>query len=253
MIMSSVVSNRLLAALSPEASEAITSRCKAVSLPIRTQLYEPEQTPKHAYFLTSGFASVVAPMLDGGTAEVESIGREGVVGSFHLLGNAPVPTGCFMQLAGTGLRMELSELRELFGAVDEVRTRILELVQQQALTVSQLSGCNRLHEAEARLSRWLLMAQDRAKSDVLKLTQEFLAEMLGTQRTTVSIIAGALQRADLIRYRHGEVRIVDREGLKSAACDCYRIVHKLHSNLYALPWDQDAKRGKSAGRNLKRD
>ena len=109
-------------------------------------------------------------------------------------------------------------------------------MQQQALTVSQMSGCNRLHEAEARLARWLLMAQDRTRTDVLSLTQEFLGEMLGTQRTTVTTTAGVLQRSGFIQYRQGEVRILNREGLKEAACDCYRIVKRLYAGLYATAW-----------------
>lgn len=197
-------------------------------------------------FMTSGIASVVTPMLDGGTAEVELIGYEGLVGSFHLLGSAPVPTSCFIQMAGTGLRMELSVLRESFRTSDAIRDRILELVQYQALTVSQMAGCNRLHESEARLARWLLMAQDRTRSDVLNLTQEFLAEMLGTQRTTVTTTAGALQRSGFIQYRQGEVKIVDREGLEAAACDCYRIVKQLYSKLYTEAPPPAINSGKSA-------
>ena len=236
--MPGTVSNRLLSSLSPEAAELLTSRCTAVALPLRTPFYEPGELPRYACFITSGIASVVAPMLDGGTAEVEIIGYEGVVGSLHLLGSASVPTSCFVQIAGTGLRMEMNELRRIFHSSTEVRGRILELVQLQALTVSQMSGCNRLHEAEARLARWLLMAQDRTQSDVLHLTQEFLAEMLGTQRTTVSTTAGVLQRSGLIQYRQGEVRIIDREGLIEATCDCYRIVKRLYSDLYAAPWQR---------------
>ena len=229
------VTNRLLSALSSESSRWLTSRSTAVPLPVRTSLYEPEQALRYAYFLTSGMASVVTPMLDGGVAEVEVIGDEGLVGSFHLLGGAPVATSCFMQIAGTGLRIEISELRAAFIASEEIRNRILELVQQQALTVSQIAGCNRLHEAEARLARWLLMAQDRAQTDVLHLTQEFLAEMLGTQRTTVTMMARALQSVGLIQYRQGEVKIVDRPGLEAAACDCYRIVKQLYVDLFVRP------------------
>ena len=231
--MASPVTNRLLSALSPQAAELLTSRCTPVSLPLRTSLYEPDEPLPHAYFMTSGIASVVTPMLDGGTAEVEVVGREGIVGSFHLLGSAPVSTSCFVQIAGTGLRIRFADLRAAFKTSEEIRGRILEFVQQQALTVSQMAGCNRLHEAEARLARWLLMAQDRTGDEVLGLTQEFLAEMLGAQRTTVTLIAGSLQRIGLIQYKQGEVRIVDRERLESAACDCYRIAKQLHANLYS--------------------
>ena len=234
--MSESPRNRLLSALSPKALELLTPHCSAVDLPVRTSLYEPERSPRYAFFLTSGIASVVTPMSDGGTAEVEVIGHEGLVGSFHLLGSATSPTSCFMQLTGTGLRIGFAELRKAFHASEEIRSRILELIQQQALTVSQMAGCNRLHEAEARLSRWLLMAQDRTQSDVLHLTQEFLAEMLGAQRTTVTTVAGILQRSGLIEYKQGVVRIKDRESLESSACDCYRIARQLYVSLYSKPF-----------------
>ena len=227
------IANRLLSSLSKEASDLLLSRCTAVPLPVRASFFGPEDTLKHATFITSGLASVVTLMMDGGTAEVEIIGCEGLVGSFHLLGPASLPTSCFMQVAGTGLRIELIELRKAFRASDELHTRILELVQCQALSISQLAGCNRLHEAEARLARWLLMARDRTDSDVLRITQEFLAKMLGTQRTTVTTTAGVLQRCGLIEYRQGEVRILDRAGLVAAACDCYRIVRQLNEKLYS--------------------
>ena len=97
---------------------------------------------------------------------------------------------------------------------------------------NQIAGCNRLHEAEERLARWLLMAQDRTQSDVLNFTQEFLAMMLGARRTTVTLIAGALQKAGLIEYQRGHVKILDRVNLEAAACDCYRIIRDLHTNLY---------------------
>ncbi len=234
--MSEVPQNRLLSSLSPRALELLTPYFSAVDLPLRTPLYEPERFPRYAFFITSGIASVVTPMADGGTAEVEVIGHEGLVGSFHLLGAAAAPTNCFMQLAGTALRIGFTELRRAFHNSEEIRVRILELIQQQALTVSQMAGCNRLHEAEARLSRWLLMAQDRTQSEVLHLTQEFLAEMLGAQRTTVTTVAGVLQRSGLIEYKQGVVRIRDRESLESSACDCYRIARRLYVNLYSKPF-----------------
>jgi CRP-like cAMP-binding protein len=171
-------------------------------------------------------------MADGGTAEVGLIGREGVVGSFHLLGPAPVITDCFIQLDGEGLRIPMSDLRSAFHSSEEIRERVLEFVQEQALAVSQLAGCQRLHESEERLARWLLMAQDRVDSETLNFTQEFLAMMLGAQRTTVTMVAGALQRSGLIEYHRGKVRIPNRENLEAAACDCYRITKSLYANLY---------------------
>ena len=188
--------------------------------------------PTHAYFPTSGLASVVTSLPDGETAEVSFIGREGVVGAFHLIGPADVLTNCFMQMQGAGLKISLSDLRAAFESSEEIRDRVLEAVQEQALTIGQIAACNRLHEAEERLARWLLMARDRTQSDVLDITQEFLAVMRGARRATVTMVAVALQRSGLIEYRRGRVKILDSENLEAAACECYKVTKHLYDWLY---------------------
>lgn len=228
--------NLLLACLSSESRERLTSFCTPVSLPLKTLLYEAEIDPHYGYFMTSGFASVVTSVTDGGSAEVGLIGREGLVGALHLLGPAKIPTRCFIQLEGAALRIPLSELRRVFRSSEEIRDRILELVQEQALSLGQIAGCHRLHTAEERLARWLLMAQDRVQSNDLYLTQEFLAMMLGARRTTVTVVAGTLQESGLIEYRRGNVKILNRENLIAAACECYQVVSDLYQNLYARSW-----------------
>lgn len=224
--------NFLLSALSPESRDQLLSHAAAVSLPLKMVLYEAGQTPEYAYFITSGIASIVASIPNGSSAEVGLIGQEGLVGSMHLLGSLPVPTRSFIQLEATGLRIPLPVLKELFRSSEEIRDRILDFVQEQALSVSQLAACQRLHESEARLARWLLMAQDRTRLEVLKFTQEFLAMMLGAQRTTVTMVAGALQRAGLVEYSRGSVKILDRAGLEAAACHCYQVTKQLYAGLY---------------------
>jgi CRP-like cAMP-binding protein len=228
----SQTTNLLLSALSPESRELLMDASTAVPLPLRTPLYEAEETPAYAYFMTSGVASVVTTVTDGGTAEVGLIGREGVVGAFHLLGPAPVPTSCFIQLAATGRRIPLSELHKAFQSSPEIRQRLLEFVQAETLSLGQIAACQRLHEAEERLARWLLMAQDRVQSDALSFTQEFLAMMLGARRTTVTVVAGSLQQSGLIEYRRGHVKILNREDLEAAACQCYQVSKGLYNNLY---------------------
>jgi CRP-like cAMP-binding protein len=228
-------SNLFLNSLSAESRDLLVKQCVEVDLPVRKSLYEAENPPHYAYFLTSGIASVVTAMEDGSTAEVGLIGREGVVGSFHLLGPAKVSTSCFIQLPATALRIPFAGLVHAFRSNEEIRDRILEFVQEQAVSLSQLAGCNRLHESEERLSRWLLMAQDRTGTDVLDFTQEFLGMMLGARRTTVTVIAGVLQRSGLIEYRRGRVTILDRQNLESAACDCYQITKQLYHELYTQP------------------
>jgi CRP-like cAMP-binding protein len=207
-------------------------RSVAVELPLRTPLFAAQQMPGYAHFLTSGVASLVVMTRSGGTAEVGLIGREGVVGGFHALGPAPAPTDCMMQMAGAALRIPLRDLRDAVNASEEIRRRILEMAQEETASLSQIAGCNRLHEAEPRLARWLLMAMDRTGCDVLNFTQEFLANMLGAQRTTVTVIAGELQRRGVIQYSRGKVRILDRAGLEAAACDCYPVLKELYANLY---------------------
>jgi CRP-like cAMP-binding protein len=205
---------------------------KPVTLPIKTVLYEADETPKYAHFMTSGIASIVSSMSDGATAEVGIFGREGLVESFHLLGKARIPTRCFIQVEATALRMPFKELQHEFLENQVLRDSVLQCVQSQGFILGQLAACNRLHEAEERLGRWLLMVRDRVDSDQYLLTQEFLANMLGARRTTVTAAAGTLQRKGLIKYSRGRIRIVDAPGLENEACECYDTVKKLFQNFY---------------------
>jgi CRP-like cAMP-binding protein len=196
--MPSRASNLFLSSLTSASRERLMVRATPVSLPLRTPLYEPEQIPAFAYFITSGVASVVTSMPDGATAEVGLIGHEGIVGSFHLLGPAPVPTECFIQLEWTDIRIPFVEMKKAFRSSEEIKERVLEFVQVQALSLGQLAGCQRHHGTAERLARWLLMAQDRTQSAQLNFTQEFLAAMLGVQRTRVTAVAASLQRSGLL-------------------------------------------------------
>ena len=230
--MSALTNNMFLDVLSAESHDLLLSKTTPVMLPSRTFLSKAEEVPAFVFFLTSGVTSVVASTADGGTAEVGLIGREGLVGAFQLLGPALVPTDCFIQMEGAGLRLPLADMRAAFRSNPEIHARTLEFVQQQSLSLLQIAGCHRFHDAEERLARWLLMAQDRSQTDVLDLTQEFLAMMLGARRTTVTMIAGAMQRSGLIEYNRGRVKILSRENLEHAACDCYEVTRKLYDQLY---------------------
>lgn len=230
--------NLLLASLSTESRELLISHSTPVTLPLRTVLYTAGSVPADAYFITSGIASIVGSTTDGETAEVGVVGREGLVGAVHLLGPAAAPTDCFIQLPATGLKIAYAKLLQIFRSSEEIHMRILELVQEQALSLSQLATCNRLHTAEERLARWLLMVQDRIQSAKIDLTQEFMAQMLGAQRTTVTMVAGALQRGGSIEYKRGSVRILNRPELEAAACDCYAVTQRLYGNLFQRPLPQ---------------
>jgi CRP-like cAMP-binding protein len=231
--MNGQATNLLLAALPSAYRDSLLKRLKPVALPLRTVLYEPDETPKYAHFVTSGIASIVSSMANGASAEVGIWGSEGLVESFHLLGRAKIPTRCFIQMDATALRIPFKELQKEFLENEGLRESVLQCVQSQGFILGQLAACNRLHEAEERLARWLLMVRDRVESDTYFLTQEFLANMLGARRTTVTSAAGALQRKGFIKYSRGRIRIVDSKGLEEAACECYKTVRNLFLNFYS--------------------
>jgi CRP-like cAMP-binding protein len=231
--MNGQASNLLLATLPPAYRSSLLHRLKPVALPLRTVLYEPDEIPKYAHFMTSGIASIVSSMSNGSSAEVGVWGSEGLVESFHLLGRARIPTRCFIQMDATALRMPYKELQKEFLENEGLRESVLQCVQSQGFILGQLAACNRLHEAEERLARWLLMVRDRVESDTYFLTQEFLANMLGARRTTVTAAAGALQRKGLIKYSRGRISIVDSAGLEDATCECYKTVRNLYLNFYS--------------------
>lgn len=230
--MAAPVSNLLLESLPSGYRERLCAQMEAIALPAETALYEPEETPEYAHFMTSGMASIVAFMSDGVGAEVGIVDREGLVEGLHLLGPAFVPTRGFMQIEGTALRMRFADLRKEFAAAEALRKLVLGFVQCQTTTLGQMAACNRLHEVEERLARWLLMVSDRVGDDVLSLTQEFLAQMLGTRRSSVTLAARSLQDEGLIEYHRGRVRIADRAGLENAACECYPVTRRLLTRLY---------------------
>jgi CRP-like cAMP-binding protein len=230
--MATELSNLMLDALPPARRESLLVHLQPVSLPLGTVLSRAGELPKYAHFMTSGIASVVTFMADGIGAEVGLIGREGMVEGIHLLGPASSPTRVFIQIEGTALRMPFSELQKDLFTSGPILQRILESVQCNGFILSQLAACNGLHEIEERLARWLLMVQDRLESERFYLTQEFLAEMLGARRTSVTLVAGNLQRLGLIEYTRGHIRIVDRETLQHVACECYPIVRDLVRGLY---------------------
>ena len=226
-------SNLLLNSLSPKYRAFLLSRMRPVSLVAREVLYEPDEAPKFAHFMTSGIASIVGTMSNGASAEVGIWGREGLVESFHMLGVGRIPTRCFIQVEGSALRMPFKDLQKEFHENEELRECILQGVQSQGAILGQLAACNRLHEAEERLARWFLMVRDRLESDTFYLTQEFLAVMLGSRRTTVTAAAGTLQRKGLIRYSRGRIHIVDPAGLEEEACECYPTVREIYQDFYS--------------------
>jgi CRP-like cAMP-binding protein len=228
------LSNVLIDALPEESKRRLQKEATQVKVPAGTSLYEPGARPRFAHFLTSGIASVVTTVEDGRTTEVGTLGREGVPQALHLLGELRVPTRCFMQVGGTSLRMEFSVLERLFHADAALRRVFLAYVQYQCLMLGLVAGCNRLHDVSGRLGRWLLMIQDRTGNMRFKLTQEFLAQMIGARRTTVGEVAGRLQDRGLIEYARGSITILDRMGLENASCGCYPLTRELLAAVYNI-------------------
>lgn len=224
--------NRLLAAISQKSRKHLLSNSSEIELASETILHESRTRPSHAFFLTSGLASVLAVTTIGFASEVGVVGREGFIGSLHLIGPVDAPTHCRMQLAGAAVRIPLDHLQTAFRQDADVHRRILEFVQAQTHTLGQVAGCHRIHGASQRLTRWLLTAQDLTDSAVIDVTQEVLSQILGTKRVTIAAVAGQLQRDRLIEYRRGHIHIMNREGLEAVACDCYSAIRELHQGLY---------------------
>jgi CRP-like cAMP-binding protein len=218
--------------LSSDSRELLMKLSTTVSLPLGTVLYQPEVIPEYAYLLTSGIASTITKTRNGDSAEVGLIGHEGVVGSLQLLGPAPVPAESMIQIDATALRISLPKFRKIFLESEEIRNRVLEFVQNEALTIIQIAGCHRLHGTEERMCRWLLMVQDRVQTEELKLTQSFLALMLGIRRPTVTLVARTLQKRGLLELRRGFFKVADRPKMEANACECYKTVKQLYANLY---------------------
>ena len=205
----------------------------AVALPVGTVLYEPGVRPRFVHFLTSGMASEVMEMGNGCTPEILTLGSEGVAEATHLLGPSRVPSRAFMKISGTGLQMSFSAFERLFAEHPALRSVVLRYVQYRIALLSQTAACNRLHGVQQRLATYLLMVQDRTRSNSFILTQEFLADMIGTQRTTITHIARSLQRLGFIEYSRGKMIIRNREGLESAACECFRATMNQVNTLYS--------------------
>jgi len=193
-----------------------------VDLPQQRTLHEPGEKIEFAYFMNSGLASLVVLTRDGRSVEVAIVGREGIVGTPLAVGLNRDPYRAIIQISGSGWSVKASVLADTLRAAPELRLLLNRYVLIQGLQVAQIAACNRLHEIEQRLARWLLMCRDRVDSDLLPVTHEFLSQMLGTGRPSVTLAAGILQRAGTIENMRGTVRIVNRQHLEDAACECYQ-------------------------------
>ena len=217
-----MVQNQLLAALPRKDQQRLITGCESVDIHFADALYEPEQKIRHVYFPCDSFVSFVRSMERGERVELGMIGSEGMLGIPVALGVGIAPFYAIVQGTGSTLRMKADFFRKALEDIPTLRRRINRYIYVMLNQSAQNATCLRFHLVEQRLARWLLMSQDRAKSDKLHLTQEFLSAMLGVRRVGVSNAASSLHERKLITYSRGEITILDREGLIGASCPCYQ-------------------------------
>jgi CRP-like cAMP-binding protein len=220
------ISNSILLRLPSAERDQVFPKLEIVRLKLHQVIHEAGETIKSGYFVNTGLMSVLAVQPDGKTVEVGLIGSEGFVGLPLLVGYRSSPNRVVTQGDGDAFRCDAAMLAELLRTCPVLHEQLHRFGQRLAMQTMQIAACNRLHDVEERLARWILMTHDRMGSEQLPLTQEFLSHMLGTRRSSVTVAAGLLQRAGLISYTRGIITILSRKRLEDAACDCYAIVQK---------------------------
>jgi CRP-like cAMP-binding protein len=213
--------NRILDRLPGDESSRLLSTAQVVTLPHGQEVYRQDGPMPHVHFPTTGVAGVVIRMEEGKLVEGTTVGNEGMLGLPVFLGTDFHPFSVVSQVPGDAVQVPAAALLQALQPCGTLDRLLRRYTLYRLRCANQAVACNTLHGVEERLSRWLLMAHDRAGKDEFLLTHEFLAELLGVRRQTVSIIAGTLQRAGFITYRRGVLRVLDREGLEAASCECY--------------------------------
>ncbi len=217
--------NRLLAAIPPKAFSLFESDLRASIFKQGAIVQEAGEPVDQIYFPQTGMISLVVVTEKGVGIEAASIGREGAIGLHRGLGKRRSFTRAVVQVPGTMSHISADVFERAVGQNDTIKDIITHYTEVLWVEAQQIAACNAVHSVEARFARWLLQTQDRIDSDSLPVTQEFLSQMLGVRRTTVTLVARALQQAGLISYKRGRIVILDRAGLEEAACECYQIIH----------------------------
>jgi CRP-like cAMP-binding protein len=217
-------SNFLLASLRSEKMATLLPHLKVIDLPQETVLYEQGDTIKAVYFPHRGLISLVVDLASGDMIEAAMIGRDSLAVGSSAFDNQISLNRAVVQVAGVASVLDVGHFQELAEGSDTFRAKLARHEQFILAQAQQSAACNAAHTLEARLSRWLLRCHDLLGSDDIALTQEFLAEMLGVRRTSVSIVANTLQKAGLIRYRRGHIKVIDLDALKDSACECYTTI-----------------------------
>jgi CRP-like cAMP-binding protein len=223
--------NRLLAAL-PDAEWARwLPQLEPVDMPLGKVLYESGSKLGHVYFPTTSIVSLLYVMEDGASAEIAVVGHEGIVGISLFMGGESTPSRAVVQSAGQGLRLKASLMLQEFNRAGPVLHLLLRYTQALITQMAQTAVCNRHHSLDQQLCRWLLLSLDRLHSDELVMTQELIADMLGVRREGVTEAAGHLQKAGLISYSRGHIKVLDRHRLEQRTCECYAVVKKEYDRL----------------------
>lgn len=213
--------NQILAALPSEDYQRLLPHFKPVSLPSGEILYNIGDRIDYIYFPFAAVVSLVLNMENGLSVEVGIVGSDGAVGVTALMGVDKALSNAIVQIPNGAMQVRMSVIKEEFNRGKELQKLLLNYTAAFIKQVSQTAACNNHHSIEERLARWLLMCHDRISLDELQLTQEFIANMLGSRRPTVSMAAAALQTEGLIHYKHGHIKIIDRQGLEAFSCECY--------------------------------
>jgi len=228
-------SNRFLAALPAHDFALLAPHLRPVALVHGAALHEPGDDIEHVYFPQSGMISLVVVMRDGATVETTTVGRGGAVGTSAGLGSRCAFGRAVVQLPGTAASIPASSFHAIANQSPSVRALVVRYNDLLIRQIQQSVACNALHSLEARLSRWLLQTHDSVDGDVVPLTQEFLGQMLGVRRTTVTIAARLLQATGMISYRRGHIHILNRPGIEGLACECYSAVRHSADKLFLPP------------------
>jgi CRP-like cAMP-binding protein len=224
-------SNQILASLTAEEYDRVSSEFELVALPVKTDLLVPDQPVTHIYFPVSGVHSVVALMNNGASVEAGIVDSAGVVGAQEALAEATPTNRCYTQLAGEAVRLPTGVFLDQFRRGGSLHRATLRWIQAYIVQVSQTAACNRLHVVEQRLARWLLMCHDRMESNEFPLTHELLAIMLATPRPAITKAIGRLTAPGFIAHTRGTIVVTDREGLEGASCECYEIVRDAYTRI----------------------
>ena len=225
------VSNKVLLATPDNEYQLMRPDLTYVDLPNHFSLHEPTQSIESVYFPNRGMVSQVVVTKDGRTVEVGVVGNEGYVGAGLAVGLSRSSVREIVQISGDGFRMMGNALERILRSAPQLRMILSRHAGLQGMQVAQTAACNRLHDIQQRLARWLLMTQDRVNLGVLPITHDFIATMMGTDRSTVSLAAAILQKKGIIEYVRGAVKVVNRRKLQNSSCECYAVIQQFEDDL----------------------